>query len=75
MGTFANLFVEGKGVPDGPEHEHEGIHYWGEQPKRRLIRNWDFMSFDEKNNKGRITLKRYMALVANRPLREMVFGF
>ena len=62
-------------VPDGPEHEHEGIHYWGEQPKRRLIRNWDFMSLDEKNNKGRITLKRYMALVANKPLRKRVFGF
>lgn len=62
-------------VPDGPGHEKEGIHYWGEQPKRRLIRNWDFMSFDQRNNKGRITLKRYMALVANRPLREKVFGF
>ncbi len=62
-------------VPEGPGHEKEGIHYWGEEPKRRLICNWDFMDFSKKNNKGRVTLRRYMALVANKALREKVFGF
>ena len=28
-------------VPEGSEHEHEGLHYLGEQPRRRLITNWD----------------------------------
>lgn len=62
-------------VPEGPGHENEGIHYWGEQPKRRLISSWDFMEHSKKNNKGRVTLKRYMALVANKALRLKVFGF
>lgn len=62
-------------VPEGPGHENEGIHYWGDEPKRRLISNWSFMPTDKRNNKGRITLRRYMALVANKPLRQKVFGF
>lgn len=62
-------------VPEGPGHEKEGLHYWGEEPKRRLKSNWDFINPSEKNNKGRVTLKRYMALVANKFLREKVFGF
>ena len=33
-------------VPEGPEHEKEGVHYWGEEPKRRLICSWDIMSHD-----------------------------
>ena len=62
-------------VPDGPGHEKEGLHYWGKQPKRRLIERWDFMEDSKKWNKGRITLRRYMALVWNKVLREKVFGF
>lgn len=62
-------------VPDDPEHEKEGLHYWGEQPKRRLTGIWEFMEKSKKYNKGRITLRRYMALVGNKRLREKVFGF
>ncbi len=62
-------------VPDGPGHENEGIHYWGEQPKRRLISSWSIMDPSKKKNKARVTLRRYLALVANRKLREKVFGF
>lgn len=62
-------------VPEGPEHESEGLHYWGEQPKRRLKSNWDFIKMSEKNNKGRVTLRRYMALVGNKLLRRELFGF
>lgn len=62
-------------VPEGPEHEKEGLHYWGQQPKRRLKSSWDFIKLSEKNNKGRVTLRRYMALVGNKLLRKQVFGF
>ncbi len=61
--------------PEGPEHEKEGLHYWGEQPKRRLKSNWDFIKSSERNNKARVTLRRYMALVGNQLLRKQVFGF
>ena len=62
-------------VPDGPEHENEGLHYWGEQPKRRLTGYWHHMESNKKFNKARQTLRRYLALVANKPLRYKVFGF
>lgn len=62
-------------VPDGPGHEREGLHYLGEQPKRRLINSWCMMPWDKRNNIARVTFRRYMALVANKPLREKVFGF
>ncbi|MBO5176688.1 MAG: hypothetical protein J6C07_04745 [Lachnospiraceae bacterium] len=62
-------------VPEGPEHENEGVHYWGDKPKRRLIRSWDIMSHDKKQNIGRMTVRRFLALVANLPLRKKVFGF
>lgn len=62
-------------VPEGPEYEHMGLHYWGEPPKRRLMHNWDIMDLDKRNNKARVTFRRYMALVANRELRCKVFGF
>lgn len=62
-------------VPEGPEHEKEGVHYWGEEPKRRLIRSWDIMKLDLKYNRGRMTIRRYLALVANLKLRKKVFGF
>lgn len=62
-------------VPDGPEYEKEGLHYWGEQPKRRLIGCWDIMEPDKKYNKARVTFRRYMALMSNKGLRHKVFGF
>ena len=62
-------------VPDEPEYENMGVTYIGEQPRRRLQTNWGFMSMEKKNNKARKTLRRYMALVANRRLRQAVFGF
>ncbi|MBQ8199202.1 MAG: hypothetical protein IJZ76_07240 [Lachnospiraceae bacterium] len=40
-----------------------------------LIGNWDLMSPSKKNNKARVTFRRYMALVANKALRNTVFGF
>ena len=62
-------------VLEGPEHEKEGVHYWGEEPRKRLICSWDIMSHDKKYNKGRMTIRRYLALVANLKLRKKVFGF
>lgn len=62
-------------VPDGPEHEKEGIHYWGKQPKRRLKHIWDYTLQDERNNIARVTFRRYMELLANKTLRKKVFGF
>ena len=62
-------------VPDGPGYENVGLHYWGEQPKRRLMYNWKSTNLDKRNNKARVMLRRYMALVANRELRCKVFGF
>lgn len=62
-------------VPDGPEHEHEGIHYLGEQPKHRLITNWQIMAWNKKKNQARMIMRSYMALVANKSLRQKVFGF
>lgn len=62
-------------VPNGPEYENQGLHYWGENPKRRLWRNWDVMDLDKQNNTARVILKRYMALMANKELRVRVFGF
>lgn len=44
-------------------------------PVRQLKRHWDFMSQEEKNNRARVTYRRYMALVANKELRQKVFGF
>ena len=62
-------------VPDGPGHEHEGVQYYWNPPKRRLISLWEYMDPSKKKNKARVTLRRYLALVANRKLREKVFGF
>ena len=62
-------------VPEGPEYEKVGLHYFGEQPKRRLIMSWDIMEKTKKNNKARVTFRRYMALVENKELRCKVFGF
>lgn len=61
-------------VPDGPDHEKEGVQYWGTRPKRRLINYWNYISDEKKNNKARVMLRRYMALVANKKLRYKIFG-
>ena len=62
-------------VPDEPGHESEGLHYFGKQPKRRLIGYWDIMASDKRNNKARVTFRKYMALLGNKDLRCKVFGF
>lgn len=62
-------------VPTGPEYEHMGLHYLGEQPKRRLSTSWEIMEDSKRNNIARVNLRRYMALVANKSLRKRVFGF
>ena len=62
-------------VPEGEEYERVGLHYLGEEPRRRLMFNWDITDMDKRNNKARVTFRRYMALVANQELRKSVFGF
>lgn len=62
-------------VPEGPEYEHVGLHYFGTPPRRRLKTNWDMIKKEEKNNKARVTFRRYMALLENRKLRKEIFGF
>lgn len=62
-------------VPDGPEYENAGVHYFSTQPRRRLKYVWDTMRREERNNKARVTFRRYMALLENRKLRMEVFGF
>ncbi len=63
-------------VPDGPEHEREGLHYISRrEPRRRLMREWCITEKDKRENTARVTLRRYMALVANVDLRKKVFGF
>ena len=62
-------------VPDEPGHESEGLHYFGKQPKRRLSGYWDIMASDKRNNKARVTFRKYMALLGNKDLRCKVFGF
>lgn len=62
-------------VPDGPEYENVGVHYLGKQPKRRLMKIWNMTDLNKRNNKARVTYRRYMALVANKELRWKVLGF
>ena len=62
-------------VPDEPEYKNEGIFFLDTQPKRRLCKTWEFTPAEKKNNKARVTFRRYMALVANKELRKEVFGF
>ena len=62
-------------VPEGPEYEHVGLHYFGTPPHRRLKTNWDMIKKEERNNKARVTFRRYMALLGNRKLRKEIFGF
>lgn len=62
-------------VPEGPEYEHVGLHYFGTPPRRRLKTNWDMIKKEERNNKARVKFRRYMALLENRKLRKRIFGF
>lgn len=62
-------------VPEGPEYEHVGLYYFGTPPRRRLKTNWDMIKKEERNNKARVTFRRYMALLENRKLRKEIFGF
>ncbi|MDE7252789.1 MAG: hypothetical protein K2O32_07605 [Acetatifactor sp.] len=62
-------------VPEGPEYEHIGLHYYGTPPRRRLKTNWNMIKREERNNKARVTFRRYMALLENRKLRKEIFGF
>lgn len=62
-------------VPVGPEHEYEGIHDLEKTTKRRLKNSWDITDRERRNNKARVTLRRYLALLGNVELRELVFGF
>ncbi|MDE7211027.1 MAG: hypothetical protein K2O03_06235, partial [Lachnospiraceae bacterium] len=55
-------------VPEGPEYEHVGLHYFGTPPRRRLKSNWDMMGKEKRNNKARVIFRRYMALLENRKL-------
>lgn len=61
-------------VPDGPEYDHIGLHYFGTQPRRRLKKTWRIMEQEERDNKARVTFRRYMALMENKGLRKKVFG-
>lgn len=49
--------------------------YFDPQSRRRLLKEWKSMSKENKNNKARVTFRRYMALAANKKLRKEVFGF
>lgn len=62
-------------VLEGPEYEHVGLYYFGTPPRRRLKTNWDMINKEERNNKARVTFRRYMALLENRKLRKEIFGF
>lgn len=62
-------------VPEGPEYEHVGLYYFGTPLRRRLKTNWDMINKEERNNKVRVTFRRYMALLENRKLRKEIFGF
>ena len=55
--------------------EKENANYRRSERGRRLSTSWSLMEPDEKKNKARMTLRRYMALVANKELRSKVFGF
>ena len=46
-----------------------------DEPKRRLTSSWCVMEWSKKNNKARMLLRRYMALMGNKELRCKIFGF
>lgn len=62
-------------MPEETADEQDVRFYFGAPPRRRLKTNWGFMGREAENNKARTTLRRYMALLGNKGLREKVFGF
>ena len=61
--------------PNKHENKKRSVFYCDEESKRRLKTSWEFIVDSEKNNKGRVSLKRYLALMANKELRKKVLGF
>lgn len=62
-------------MPEETADEQDVRYYFGSPPRRRLKTTWGFMGRKAENNKARTTLRRYMALLGNKGLREKVFGF
>lgn len=62
-------------VSEEPEYELVGLYYFGTPPRCRLKTNWDMINKEERNNKVRVTFRRYVALLENRKLRKEIFGF
>ena len=60
-------------APDQPESQQNSL--WGNEGRHRLSESWSFMPREKKRNPARMALRRYMALVANKALRNQVFGF
>lgn len=61
-------------APEDKDDNKTNRIFFDDEPKRRLVTGWGHMSLDKKNNKARVTLRRYMALMGNRALRYKVFG-
>ena len=43
--------------------------------KKKLRYSWTMTATDSKRNKARMTIRRYLSLIANKELRRKVFGF
>ena len=64
------IFVSEKTKKECAGYQH------AEEPRyHRLIKPWSLISEEKRNNIARVTLRRYMALIANAELRKKVFGF
>ena len=59
------------------ETENRRTGFWENKrkSKRVLIDDWNSIPKEKKNNLARQTLRRYMALMANKKLRSKIFGF
>ncbi len=58
------------------ESEAQKRHRSPDEGTERILKNWWFtFLYEEKLNEARRTLRRYLALVANKELRKKVFGF
>ena len=62
-------------APEGTENKRNGFWENKRKSKRVLIDDWFSIPKEKKNNLGRRTLRRYMALMANKKLRSIVFGY
>lgn len=56
------------------DYKSSRISDYSDEDGRRLAGSCDLIPDTERFNKGRVTLRRYMALVGNKKLREKVFG-